>query len=87
MTLIEEVMAGHAIVTDLLPTTDIEDAGTSGVPSANPVAVVAVPVPYVLAPTTDTVYSVPLMRPVIVQEVIAVSVEVQVAPPGVAVAV
>jgi hypothetical protein len=56
VTPIDDVIAGHATVTDLLPTTDIDDAGTSGAPSANPVAVVAVPVPFAFVPTTDTVY-------------------------------
>lgn len=56
VTLIDDVMAGQVTVTDLLPTTDIDDAGTSGAPSANPVAVVAVLVPYVFVPVTDTVY-------------------------------
>ena len=56
VTLIDDVMAGQVTVTDLLPTTDIDDAGTSGAPSASPVAVVAVPVPYVFVPTRDTAY-------------------------------
>jgi hypothetical protein len=56
VTPIDEVTAGHATVTDLLPDTDIDMAGTSGAPSAKPVAVVAVPMPSVFVPTTDTVY-------------------------------
>jgi len=56
VTPMDEVIAGHATVTDLFPIVDIEVAGTSGIPSASPVAVVAVPMPYVLVPTTDTVY-------------------------------
>jgi hypothetical protein len=56
VTPIDEITAGHATVTDLLPTTDIEVTGTSGVPSASPVAVASVPVPNVFVPTTETVY-------------------------------
>ena len=56
VTPIEDVTADHVIVTDLLPVTDFELTGTSGAPSARPVAVVAVPVPYAFVPTTDTVY-------------------------------
>jgi hypothetical protein len=56
VTPIDDVIADHATVTDLLPTIDIEVAGTSGIPSASPVAVVAVPVPYVFVPVTETVY-------------------------------
>ena len=56
VTPIDEVIAGQVTVTDLLPTVDIDVAGTSGVPSATPVAVVAIPVPYVFVPATDTVY-------------------------------
>jgi hypothetical protein len=87
VTLIELVIADHAIVTDLLPTNDIKVPGTSGAPSANPVAVVSAPLPYVFSPITDTVYSVPLISPVIEQLLAAVAVDVQVPPPGVAVAV
>jgi hypothetical protein len=83
----DDVIAGQVTVTDLLPTTDIDDAGTSGAPSASPVAAVAVPVPFVLVPTTDTVYCVPLIRPAIVHDVMTVSVDVHVPAPGVAVAV
>jgi hypothetical protein len=56
LTPIDDVMAGHVTVTDLLPTTEIELTGTSGAPSAKPVVVVAVLEPYVFLPTTDTVY-------------------------------
>jgi len=56
VTPIDDVIAGHATVTDLLPTIDIEVAGTSGIPSASPVVVVAVPVPFVFVPVTETVY-------------------------------
>jgi hypothetical protein len=87
VTPIDVATAGHATVMDLLLAVDIDVAGTSGIPSGNPVPVVAEPVPYVLVPATDTVYSVPLIRPVIVQVVFTVAVEVQVASPGVAVAV
>jgi hypothetical protein len=87
VTPIDVVIAGHATVTDLLPTVDIEVNGTSGTPSASPVAVVAVPVPYVLVPTTATEYWVPLTRPVIVHAVNVVSVDEHVPPPGVAVAI
>ena len=87
VTPIDDVIAGQLTVTDLLPTTDMDDAGTSGAPSANPVAVVAVPVPYVFVPVTETVYWVPLTRPTIVHDIIVVSVDEHVPPPGVAVAV
>ena len=85
--MIELVMAGHVIVTDLLPIRDVRVTGTSGGPSANPVAVVSAPLPYVFSQITDTVYSVPLISPVIEQLLAAVAVDVQVPPPGVAVAV
>ena len=56
VTPIDDVIADHATVTDLLPTIDNEVAGTSGIPSASPVVVVAVPVPFVFVPVTETVY-------------------------------
>lgn len=56
VTPVDVVMAGHVTVTDLIPIIDVEDTGTSGTPSASPVAVVVAPVPYVLVPTTDTEY-------------------------------
>jgi hypothetical protein len=87
VTLTDDVTAGHAIVTELLPVNDIDDAGPSGAPSATPVVVVAVPIPFEFLPTTDTVYSVPFIRPVMVHFVVTIAVEVHVAPPGVAVAV
>ena len=87
VTPIDDVTTGQATVTDLLPTMDIEVAGTSGTPSASPVVVVAAPVPLEFVPATDTVYWIPLTRPVMVHDVIAVAVEVHVAPPGVAIAV
>ena len=43
--------------------------------------------PFAFIPTTDTVYRVPLTKPAILHEVITVSVDEHVLPPGVAVAV
>ena len=81
-----DTTAPHDSEIALFRESDVADAGASGGPTGVPVTVTAVLVPAALAPTTDTEYSVPFVRPVIVHVVVVVVVE-HVSPPGVAVAV
>jgi hypothetical protein len=76
--------AGQDNLIVLLLSTDCNLSGTSGAPSGVPLAVAATLVPYTFTPTTETLYSVPLTRDSIEQDV---DVEVQLKLPGVAVAV
>jgi hypothetical protein len=79
-----DATALHDNEIDLFKESEVADAGASGGPTGVPVTVTAVLVPKALAPTTDTEYSVPFVRPVIVHVVVVVE---HVNPPGVAVAV
>jgi hypothetical protein len=80
--------AAQETITDESPFWPITPVGAVG----NPAGVTALEgaeleeFPFPLNATTDTVYDVPLVKPVIVQVNVAVPVVEQTAPPGVAVA-
>jgi hypothetical protein len=76
--------AGHDKVTVRLLTTEVIFAEISATPSGVPLIVVELPVPYLLAPATEMLYSTPFVSAAMEQEF---DVEVQVKSPGVAVAV